>query len=230
MKGFTGFLAAALVLAAVGAIGLAVWRIEGHLAAVHDQTATQQFEQAQQSLDEASEFVAYVDWVPGVGRDFRDQIRMRQAVLQYWQRNYDALVSQEPDRTAPEIEPSVDLQLVLANGSYRAGQARATTRAATLEALDQAVSGYATVLRNSRWRSDAAYNYEYAIRLRDETTKGRKPPSAASPVRGDTELGLQGEPAAMTRPRFEIYIPLDNGESRPVGGDAGKAPPGTRKG
>lgn len=229
MRGLIGLLAGALILTAVGAICITVWRIEGYLADVREQTATLQFERAQESLDAAEKYVGYAEWVPPLGSDFRDQIRVRQAVLQYWQGNYDALISQPVGPNAAEEARKVDLQLVVANAAYRDGQAHATNRASTLEALEDAVAGYATVLRNAPWHPDAAYNYEFAVRLRDEITKGRRPP-APRPEAEDTELGLQGEPAATAGGKFEIYIPLDNGESRPVGGDAGKAPPGARKG
>jgi hypothetical protein len=227
MKTLTGLLLAALLCAAIGALSVAVWRIEGHLADVHEQTATLQFERAQRSLDAASELLGYADWVPLLGDELRGEIRMRQALLQYWQRNYDALVPQSANPAAAEDEPAVDLQLVFANAGYRAGQARATNRATALRALEEAVSGYAAVLRNTTWHPDAAFNYEYAARLRDDMSKGRR---ATAPQREGADFGLQGEPAGTTRDRFEIYIPLDNGESRPVGGDAGKAPPGARKG
>jgi hypothetical protein len=227
MKVFAGFLAATLVLTAIGGICLAVWRIEGSLAGVHDQTATLQFARAQESLDAAERYVGYTTWVPRLGNDFRDQIRIRQAVLQYWQGNYDALVAQGSTRDEAGEAPAVDLQLVVANAAYRDGQAHATNRAETLRALDEAVAVYATVLRNASWRRDAAFNYEYAARLRDEITKGRRP---ASPQAPETDLGLQGQPTSSGNQKFEIYIPLDSGDSRPAGGDAGKTPPGTRKG
>ena len=229
MRGLIGFLAGALILAAVGAICLAVWRIEGSLADVREQTATLQFDRAQESLDGVAKYVNYVGWVPRLGTEFRDQINLRHAVLQYWQRNYDALIAQPAEPSASGEAPIVDLQLVVANAAYRDGQAHATNRAATLQALDDAVAGYATVLRNAAWHPDAAYNYEYAVRLRDEITKGRRPPAPRAES-ADTELGLQGGPATTARQKFEIYIPLDNGESRPADGDAAKAPPGARKG
>jgi hypothetical protein len=230
MKGLIGFLAGALVLVAVGAICMAVWRIEGSLADVREQTATLQFERAQQRLDAAGDDVGYLGWVPGIGNEYRDQIQIRRAVLQYWQGHYDALISQPAEPRATEPAP-LDVQLVVANAAYRDGQAHATDRAATLRALDDAVADYATVLRNAPWHPDAAYNYEYVVRLRDELTKSRRPtaPRAESKAE-DTDLGVQGYPAVTGRDKFEIYIPLDKGESAPGGGDAGKAPPGARKG
>jgi len=230
MKGLIGFLAGALVLVAVGAICMAVWRIEGSLADVREQTATLQFERAQQRLDAAGDDVSYLGWVPGVGNEYRDQIQIRRAVLQYWRGNYDALIAQPAEPRATEPAP-LDVQLVVANAAYRDGQAHATDRAATLRALDDAIADYATVLRNAPWHPDAAYNYEYVVRVRDELTKSRRPTAPRAESKGeDTELGVQGYPAATGRDKFEIYIPLDKGESAPGGGDAGKAPPGTRKG
>ena len=149
--------------------------------------------------------------------------------FRYWQRQYDAVVA-EQRAPAAEDEPSVDLQLVVANAAFRAGQARARDRAAQLEALDEAVARYATVLRNGAWRRDAAYNYEYSARLREEVAKGRKPTATPVPKTEETNLGLLGGPSPAAKERFEIYIPLENEERSPAGGDAGKVPPGARKG
>jgi hypothetical protein len=233
MKGLFGCLAGALVLTAVGAICVAVWRVEGSLADIREQTTTLQFERAQQRLDAAGDYVGYVGWVPRLGTEYREQIRVREAVLEYWQGNYDALISQPAEPRGATEPATVDVQLVVANAAYRDGQAHATDRAATLRALDDAVGGYAAVLRSAPWRPDAAYNYEYVVRLRDELTKSRRPPAPAPRAQAeadDTELGVQGHPAATDRQKFEIYIPLDKGESAPGGGDAGKAPAGARKG
>lgn len=228
MKGFSVFVLAALILAAAGALCVAVSRIEGHLADAHEQTATLQFERAQQSLDAAAGYVGMADWVPVLGSAFRDEMRVRQAALRYWQDEFDTLVPSQADAATAEDEPPADLQLVVANAGYRAGLAQAKNRAATQQALDAAVARYGTVLRADTWLRDAAYNYEYTARLRDDVAKGRR---AAVPEKGaDVDLGQQGAPNATARERFELYIPLDSGDSRPTGGDAAKAPPGTRKG
>ncbi len=155
-------------------------------------------------------------------------MRVRQAALRYWQDEFDSLAPGQADAAAAEDEPPADLQLVVANAGYRAGLAQAKDRAATQQALDAAVARYGTVLRADTWLRDAAYNYEYTARFRDDVAKGRR---AAVPEKGaDVDLGEQGAPTAATKERFELYIPLDSGDSRPTGGDAAKAPPGTRKG
>ena len=48
-----------------------------------------------------------------------------------------------------------------------------------MQALEEAAAGYLTVLKNNTWHADAAYNYEYLVRLRDEVAKGKQPAAAA---------------------------------------------------
>ena len=84
------------------------------------------------------------------------------------------------------------------------------------------------MLKNSEWREDAAYNYEYMIRLRDEQAKGKQPPEGGDASKGD--MGQGGQPSEATSQKgFQIYIPLQSQE-KPLGGDAGKAPGKDRKG
>ena len=109
-----------------------------------------------------------------------DEVRARRGALQYWQQEYDALL---PDRRRP-------------GGGHRGGQPRAeagrgqrglppgpgalqgrpTPRSRRSR---KSASAYFAVLKNSAWHEDAAYNYEYIVRLRDEQAKGKQPPKAA---------------------------------------------------
>ena len=75
-------------------------------------------------------------------------------------------------------EENVELQLVVANSAYRVNQTQFKDRASTVKALEETAAGYLTVLKNNTWHPDAAFNYEYIIRLRDEAAKGSQPPPA----------------------------------------------------
>ena len=102
-------------------------------------------------------------------------------------------------------------------------------RAAALQVLSEIANGYLTVLKNNTWHEEAAYNYEYVIRLRDEVAKGRRLPPDAPP--SDMELGSRGAPSDATSTKgFQIYVPLQGDEKSPEGGDAAKATEKTRKG
>ncbi|HET9361923.1 MAG TPA: hypothetical protein VFO58_19355, partial [Vicinamibacterales bacterium] len=168
-------------------------------------------------------------FVPWIGSDAREEIRARQAAVQYWQRKYDEVIPVGAEPVAAVDENNVELQLVVANAAYRVKQAQFKDRQSTIKALEEAAAGYLTVLKNNTWHPDAAFNYEYIVRLRDEAGKGRQPPPRENEEESD--LGESGAPTpATSQEGFEIYIPLEQGEKNPSGGEAGKAAPKERKG
>ena len=161
------------------------------------------------------------------GRAARD-LRARQASAQYWQRQYSELLPRDADPVGAVEGEHVSLQVVVANGLYRAGQQRATTRETSAQALDEAITGYMTVLKSENWDERAAYNYEYLVRLRADLAKGRR--QAPAPDQQDASLGTAGAPGKTTdMKKFEVYIPLE-GEERNQAAEAGKATPNKRKG
>ena len=233
MKGTSGFLVSAIVLVVLGGLGLTASRIQRYRADALQHIATLRYADARESLDKAEGYLTYGRWLPGLGADALKDVRARKAALQYWQREYDALVPQGADPVAAVEEDNVDLQLVVANAAYRQGQAtpvKSSDRQASVQTLEEAASGYLTVLKNSELNEDAAFNFEYLVRLRDEAAKGRRPSPPPEDEKQDGDLGESGAPSEATSQKgFEIYIPLES-EERPAGGDAGKAPGKDRKG
>ena len=111
----------------------------------------------------------------------------------------------------------VALQVIVADAVYRDGQPRSKDRATTLAVLESAISAYRTVLNNalrpedSRYALEAAYNFEYVVRLRDEVLKGRR---RALPIPdGDENLGAEGKSESLEFEReFKQYMPLEEDE------------------
>jgi hypothetical protein len=228
MKGTIVWGVAAALLAVAGVVCLRVATVERLMADAQQHVATLNYDRAQQSLDEASAAIGIAKWVPGWGSSIADELRARQGQLQYWERKYDALLPEGADPVAAIEEGNLDLKLTMANAVYRQGQRRYKDRESTKQALEESASAYFAVLKNSTWREDAAYNYELIIRLRDEQAKGKQPPEGGDASKGD--LGQGGQPSEATSQKgFQIYIPLESQE-KPLGGDAGKAPPKDRKG
>jgi hypothetical protein len=125
---------------------------------------------------------------------------------------------------------AVDLQLLVANGAYRVGQGRATNKETSLQVLNEAITGYLTVLKSDTWDERAAYNYEYLVRVRDELAKGRRTELPPPPQNNDAAHGEAGAPMkAMDMEKFEIYVPLESDE-RSNAAEAGKSGPNKRKG
>jgi hypothetical protein len=236
MKSISGLMIAALLLAGLGTMAYAASRAEGHLADAQEQTATQRYDAAAGSLDAAEDCLFYARWLPWIGSEPLREVAARRAALRYWQGDFDELLP-EGDPVASIDERNVPLQFVVANAVFRDNLAKATAassgnaamdRTALLQALDEAASGYMTVLKSERFHPDASFNYEYLVRLREEAARGRRPP----PQPGQSaDMGESGAPAPSTSTdKFEIYIPLESNEKTPSGGDAGKVTAKERKG
>jgi hypothetical protein len=229
MKSIAGLLIGAIVAVAAGFVSLTAARLQNHMANAQEQVATRQYDAARDSLDAAERYLEYGQWIPGIGGESLREVRARKAAVQYWQGEYDAVLPAQAEPVAGVDETNVELQLVVANAAFRAGLTGEKDRTAAVQALNEAAGGYLTVLKNNTWHEDAAHNYEYVVRLRDEVAKGRRPP-AGQPEQGE-DLGESGAPSpATTLKGFEIYIPLEGNEKTPEGGEAGKAEVKQRKG
>ncbi len=230
MKSITVLSIGAIFLVAAGAGALTASRLQQRMADAQEQMATQQYAAAAESLDAAEGYLALGRWLPFVAESSLKEVRARRAALQYWQRQYDAVLPAQAEPVAAVDESNVELQLVVANAAFRVGLAGAKDRATAVQALNEAANGYAIVLKNDTWHEDAAHNYEYVVRLRDEVQKGRRPPSGEQGQQG-ADLGESGAPTPATSMKgFEIYVPLEGNERTPEGGEAGKASPNQRKG
>lgn len=229
MKSVTAYLIAAGIFAGAGVVGLTAARLERALADAQEQTTTQQYGLARQSLEAADGYLRYAQWVPRVGGDTVREVRARQAALQYWQGDFAGVLPAQAAPVAAVDESNVELQLVVANAAFRTGLSGVTERAAALQALNEIANGYLTVLKNNTWHEEAAYNYEYVIRLRDEVAKGRRLPSEQ--LQQGMDFGESGAPSDATSTKgFQIYVPLQGDEKSPEGGDAGRATEKARKG
>ena len=234
MKGIAGYVVGAVVFAVLGGVCLGSSRLDRQMADAQQTLLTSDYGAADASLRMVERYYQYASRVPWVGDRPLNDVRARQAALNYWQRKYGALVP--AGRTVPvaDVAPdNVPLQLVVADAVYRDGQPRSKDRTTTLQMLDSAIKAYRAVLENARrpgdaaYAEEAAYNYEYVVRLRDEIVKGRR--RALPPPDNDGNFGFEGEP---NDPEFENefkqYMPLEKEERE--NNAPGQAAPPARKG
>ena len=96
-----------------------------------------------------------------------------------------------------------------------------------IEALNAGINGYLVVLKNSARRDDAAFNYEYLVRVREEIEKGRRKPDPGGEA--ENPLGTPATPEkANDMKNFKTYVPLTPTEMDKA--EAGKGGPIKRKG
>jgi hypothetical protein len=233
----------AVVLAVVGWGFWTLGHTEQLLADAHKELAVLQYADAGSASESASADPPMVERLIAQGglRDAgaRDARQLR-ATADYWQGRYAAL---EPKRDAGGaiVEKDPDVLLLGADAAFRAGHGD-TDRNIALRRLDGVVKTYAEVLKNDGSNMDAAYNYEYAIRMRDTLSKAKqiapaKPAAraAAEQVESDLPSGPTvhgkrgGPPAAASMAQFKIVIPK-RGEERKDDPQAGKGGAKIRKG
>lgn len=227
MKSITGYLVAAAVAALLGGSSLAIGLLDRDLARAQENVSTKNYAESEATYGTAERYLEYASHLPWVGNGPVNDIRARKAALKYWQREYLELVPQQADPVGSVPSDNVDLQLIVADAVHRTGQARATDRESLVMALDAGINGYLAVLKNAAPPEEAAYNYEYLVRLRDDLDKKGRKPTKAEEKGPDGAAGSQ--PALRSEPEFKIYVPLQP-EERKNEGAAGKAPPARRKG
>ena len=233
----------AVVLAAAGFAFWTMGKAEGRLADAHRELAMLQYADASAESDRTLGAPSLVQRVGWSGVNGQVDARHLRTTAEYWQTQYTAL---EPNRdasgTITETDP--DVLMLAANASFRLSQSEGD-RASTVRKLDAVVKSYADVLKNAAAPSDAAYNYEYAIRMRDALAKARpaatqKPTTAtAAKTAADSDSDLPAGPTLHGRPggppaksdmaQFKIVIPK-RGEERKDDPQAGKGNVKVRRG
>jgi hypothetical protein len=231
MRSTAGLVAVALLMGLLGALCLAVSRLERDIAHAEQAIVGSNFEEADEGLERAERALDRGSWLPGVAEGPLNDVRARRAALRYWRGEYAGLVPEGADPVGSVPPAHIALQLVTANAVYRTGQTLAKDRQSTLNALEAGILGYQTVLKNSDRNENAAYNYEYLVRLREELLKGRRKPGFTV-----TELnnpnGRGGEPPDEDpgADEFKIYVPLQTDEREKPGARPGTTAPLQRKG
>lgn len=182
MKTVTGGIILAVVLLALGALG---WREAARterVAAAYRRLATLQAITPADIADLNDAGLA----LPWPLSTLRADVTRLQAISDYWHGQYGAL----PTGTEGGSVETNDAELMFlsANAQYRSVKppVKGTDPKATVAQLDGVIRAYSQVLRTDGSLEDAAYNYEFAIRLRDVLAKGRtaggKPMSEAKPA------------------------------------------------
>lgn len=229
MKGTAGYLMAALALVLVGSGCLGLWWLEGRMAEAEHAFGALAFERSEQDINEIERYLEYARGLPGIESAPLDELRARREASSYWRGDYVGIVSADGDPTAAIDPDNTALQLVAANALYRAAMSTAKDREALLEAIDRSLGAYRSVLRNSASSEDAAYNYEYLVRLRAQVARGGRRPATPAPA-GSSPHGVRGGPPPERESEpFEILIPQDK-DTPEEDPDAGRSGPLRRRG
>jgi hypothetical protein len=223
VKTLVGQLVMALLLFTVGTVLWLAAGLNGRIADAHQKLATLGSSAAADYGDiEAS--AAFATWDPWIGRPALTDARQHRALAEYWSGKYESIAKAETDLAPTDDDP--ELMFLSANAAYRASQQRQNSdRPAAQRALETAIKTYALILKKNPGDTDAAYNYEFAVRTLGAAANGRGP-GAAIPRRGQ----VAGAPLPGTHmEEFHIVVPM-RPEERDDFTEAGHGPPKVRKG
>ncbi|HEX6214336.1 MAG TPA: hypothetical protein VFZ38_05930 [Vicinamibacterales bacterium] len=169
------------------------------------------------------------DYLPRQQR-LSNEARLVASTVAYWLGRYDDVSAEVDDE-----DVDADALLIVANAAFRDAQRDAGAGSAAVQQLDGVLNAYASALKASPRHVDAAYNYEFVARYRDQVAraqgKGVKPLTApAAAMAGDLPAGptIHGRPGApppeAKMEELQMLAPMEYGdrEAQPDATPGGK--------
>lgn len=137
----------------------------------------------------------------------------------YWSGDYEKAIE------------NPDAKLLTANAAFRKAREQGGSWQAVVGRLDSVVKLYAEILRDNPNNEEAAYNYEYVVRLRAVLAQRKLPvPPFDNRLNGLTIHGMEGAPPEEAEmKKFKMIVPMRPDE-RLEAEKAGKGTTKVRKG
>jgi hypothetical protein len=216
MKVVVGYLLVAAMLVVAGVLLLRAGELERRIAAAERELVTLHYADAGTRATEPPP--RWASLLPGAEQTARDAAAIA-ASSKYWNGEYD------------DVAADPDARLLAANAAYRALRRDGGNWQAVVGRLDGIVKNYADVLREEPDNAEAAFNFEYATRLRAAIAARRQnlaPQDALA--NGITIHGGAGEiPVDADAKKFKMIVPMRPDE-RQEAEKAGKGGTKVRKG
>lgn len=137
----------------------------------------------------------------------------------YWSGDYD------------KATENPDAKLLAANAAFRRAREQGGSWQAVVGRLDSVVKQYAEIIRDNPNNTEAAFNYEYVVRLRAMLAQRKLPvPPVDAKLNGLTIHGFEGAPPEQEEmKKFKMIVPMRPDE-RLEAEKAGKGTTKVRKG
>ena len=208
MRTGMSYVLTALLLAALAAVAYGASRVERGVARAQQRMATLDLQAPASAYADLLDDLNAAGPLAGLFGAARADLETRRAAVRYWQGDYASLLEDYAGGNSGAAGANLALQFIVANAATRAALGTldpdSDDRAATLRALDGAIDVYLGVLQQSPDHRDAAYNYEYLLRLRADLASG-----AEIPMTPNNPHGREGEaPEDTEMEEIQIYVPV----------------------
>ena len=222
MKSVVAQLVLVVILALAGVVLWTMGAAEQRLAAAQRTLVTLRYEQAAAELENSPATNA-AERVIADATGLAGEAAATRRTAAYWLGDLDQFLRADTDEVA--------MKMLAADASYRALRAEGGTWQSVTTRLDAIAKRYADVLREQPENEDAAYNYEFVVRLRTAVAAARR--SIAPLALEDTGLTVHGHrgapPEGSDTKKFKMIVPMRPDE-RMEAEQAGRGAQKIRKG
>ena len=205
------------VILAFGTLGIGFYHLE--VVRAEEALATFDAVRADSIYARLEKTMGIVRHVPWLFDDVREDLKLRKSRLSYLRQDYAAILKETAATGEDENSFSPSLRFIRANARYRAITEK-QGREQVIRDLGQSIRDYARIIEAEPMFTDAAFNYEFLVILRDSLASGRHPApfrqrGAQIPpmdqtknVHGD-EGALQG---AKVTQKMKVWVPKEGDE------------------
>jgi hypothetical protein len=216
MRSAGGYITLVVLLVVAGGIAWFAGKSEERLAAAEYSLVTLRYDRAATELQAAT------------GPGLLDPIVRRLSPVRGDESASAAYWTGDDQGLSASDDPAV--KLLAANADYRALRRAGAPWQAAVGRLDAIAKRYADVIRLQPENEDAAYNYEFVLRLRATLASSRQGLVPSEPSPGVTVHGVPGAPPEESdAKKFKMIVPMLPDE-RQEAEEAGRAAKKIRKG
>jgi hypothetical protein len=217
MKSVAAYFVTVIVLVAVGGVLWTASKREAQLAAAEYRLVTLRYDTAA----EERTTLTTPSVLDPILRRISPPADAERAAASYWGGDLEALSTTD--------DPG--MRLLATNAEYRALRQAGGPWQGVVARLDAIAKRYADILRNEPASEDAAYNYEFIIRLRSSVVGAKQPlPGGNYAFAGVTPHGVAGAPPEESdAKKFKMIVPMMPDE-RQEAEEAGRTARKVRKG
>jgi len=157
--------------------------------------------------------------IPRIFEAVRSDLQVRRSRVSYMRQDYAVIIEETAATGENEKTLSHSLRFIRANARYRAitGEQR---RDKVIQGLGESIRDYARILEADPTFTDAAFNYEFLLMLRNDIAGGRRPAhlkqkgaQGAQPDQQKSIYGEQGaEPASKAPQKMKVLVPKEGDE------------------
>jgi hypothetical protein len=208
-------MALSLVMAFV-ALGIGFYHLE--VARAEEALATFDADRADRIYASLENTLETGRHIPRIFKTVHEDLQVRRHRLSYWRQDYAAILKETAATGEDEKTLNPFLRFIRANARYRAITGK-QSREQVIRDLGQSIRDYAKVIETDPTFSDAAYNYEFLLMLRDDIAGGKR----SSPFRQrgmqmsqDRMRGVHGEqgaePGVKVPQKMKVLVPKEGDE------------------